>query len=107
MATNIAPVCRCCGRPFKPGHFWYRANLCRAAHIVSFLQEHPGQSAWELSQELGMTYSDVQKGLMRAREYGLVTYTTEEREAGGVRHRYSVAPGWEEVIAEWAEKGWI
>jgi hypothetical protein len=85
------PACPSCGRRFEAGLTWPGANFCRGFTLLPFIEENPGLSGWELSQLAGMDYSDASRGLARLREYSAVATEAEEREAGGIRYRYSSA----------------
>ena len=99
------PACRYHGEVFVPGETWKRSNFCRAAYLTEVIRETPGLSAWELSNHAGMLYSDVVRGLNKAREWGLVEYDVEERTQGGKRFRYRVAPDAEIIMTRWQETG--
>jgi predicted transcriptional regulator len=55
---------------------------------MPWILEHPGCSAWELSKESNIGYSQVSKALIKLRDLELVRADPEEREAGGFRYRY-------------------
>ena len=99
--TSNPGHCPHCARQFSPGTHWPGANFCRALFLLPYIEEHPGLSAWELSQATGMMYGDVTGALQKARERGAVLYTEEGREQGGVRFRYHVSPNWRPLSATW------
>lgn len=104
---NDSPHCPYCQRQFSPGATWIRANYCRAAYLATYVAEHPGETAWDISRAVNMLYSDVQRGLLRAREWALVAFTAEVREQGGERYRYHAADDWRNVVAGWDANGYI
>lgn len=107
LETKSIPKCRYCGRSFNVGDQWHGANYCRAAFLVEFVADHPGLTTWEISQESGVAYSVTSKGLTKARDHGLVEFTPEERDAGGVRYRYRAAPQWPGIVGGWQAQGLI
>ena len=98
------PSCSFCGREFTPGVSWFQVNFCRAAYLADFISELPGVTGWLLAQRTGLLYSDVVKGLMKARVWGLLEWDSEEREQGGKRYRYRVADNWKEIVAVWQQR---
>jgi hypothetical protein len=82
------PRCPSCARAFTPGSTWKAANYCRGLLLLQFIDERPGLTGWQLSQQSGIPYTDATRGLAKLREYHLVRTEDEEREAGGVRFRY-------------------
>ena len=99
------PSCAYCQREFRPGLSWGNVNFCRAGFLTDYIRDHPGKSGWEISKATGLLYSDVAKALTKAREWELVAWDVEERDSGGQRFRYRLAPGANEVIAQWKEQG--
>jgi hypothetical protein len=88
MTIETYPVCPQCNRAFAPGQWWQGANYCRGLFLLNEIYVKSGLSAWELSQESGMAYRDVTKGLQKLRDWDIVVTETEEREQGGIRYRY-------------------
>ena len=72
---------------------WRGANYCRGLVLLRCIEDQPGLSAWELSQQSGIPYTDITRGLAKLREYGLVRTIAEERVQGGHRLRYWAADG--------------
>jgi len=107
MPVSTVLRCQFCGREFKQGVWWTGANYCRAAFLLDYIEDHPGQSAWEISQETGMSYQDTTRGLQKARDWHLVETEAEERSAGGTRYRYTVKSTWREQVALWVEAGYV
>ena len=106
MTTSVTyPKCEFCGRTFQPGQTWFGANFCRAAFLAGVVEAHPGLSTWEISQKVGMLYSDTTKAMQKARDWQLVTCSEEQRGNGGVRFRYTIAPEADAIIAGWAAQG--
>lgn len=99
-----SPRCRGCGREFAPGAFWSAANSCRVAYLLPIIAEHPGISAWELSQAAGMDFATVSKAMTKARAVfaDAVQWEPEPRESGdGIRYRFTVTPAWPEAVRRW------
>ena len=82
------PACPSCQRVFKPGATWAGSNFCRGLLLLTFIQNKPGLSAWELSQASGVPYTDTTRGLAKLKEYGVVSTESEDRIEGGFRYRY-------------------
>lgn len=103
MTEQEYPRCRGCGREFSPGTSWANANSCRVAFLLPIIAEHPGISAWELSKAAGMDPGAVTKAMTKAREAfaAALTWVPEEREAGGVRYRFTVTESWSEAVRNW------
>ena len=99
--------CSYCGKEFGPGRQWHGANFCRAAFLYPFIKDNPGKTAWELHRISDLPYADVTKGLEKAREWEVVSYEAEDRDAGGQRYRYSVKPNFEITIQEWLARALI
>ena len=76
-AKSISRITKCdaCQKLFEPGKFWPAANYCRSMFLLPHIEVNPGLSAWELSQKSGMYYESTSRGLAKARELGLVTFT--------------------------------
>lgn len=108
MVTKTYPQCRHCGRAFGPGDAWMRANYCRAIYVAEELERQPGRTTWEISQATGMPYAAVSKGLIKAREWSLVTIVeTEQRDGGGVRYRYEVSDELPAIRGQWLNLGYL
>ena len=107
MVTKTYPVCEFCHRSFGPSESWPGSNFCRAAFLLKFISVNPGLSAWEISKGSGMPYAGVSRGLTKAREWELLECTTEERDQGGIRYRYTVTPGWASIMETWMKRGLI
>ena len=105
MTTQVYPVCPQCGRAFEPGAAWHGSNFCKARFLIEYVRGFPGKTAWEISQDSGMLYDDVAKGLTKGRALGLFLTESEERRQGGVRYRYWVGERSQEVIARWLPCG--
>ena len=82
------PRCPHCQRLFEPGTTWKGANYCRGLFLLKVIGEYPGLSAWELSQKAKMAYGDTTRGLLKLRDFDLLTFEAEERDGGGQRYRY-------------------
>ena len=85
--------CPVCGRGIydSRGVGMYDAflrNYCRALLALEFIASHEGLTAWEISQQSGIPYVDVSKGLQKARERQWGRTREEERDQGGKRYRY-------------------
>ena len=102
--VKVYPQCPHCNRTFTPGKTWLNANFCRATFLTAFLKDNPNLTTWELSQKTEMLYSDAVKGMAKAREWGLVICTAEERNGGGIRYRYKVAEGANNIINTWTQR---
>jgi hypothetical protein len=90
--SNATPTaCPSCGRVCEAGATWTGSNYCRGFTLLEFIQDNPGLSGWELAEISGVPYADATRGLAKLREYGAVATEAEEREAGGIRYRYSPA----------------
>lgn len=107
VVSATYPVCEYCKREFRPGESWTGVNFCRAVHLVKILLGHPGLSTWELAQEGGILYSEASKAMLKARDWGMVSYEEEEREAGGKRYRYKVSPEYTELLTQWIDRGLV
>ena len=94
-------TCPHCGKEFRLGEFWAGANYCRAAFLLPYIAEHPGLSAAEIAGATGLPYPLVSGGLQKARDWRVVLFESEEREQGGNRYRYTVAPDWKVLVSEW------
>lgn len=101
-----AMKCPSCGREFALDQTWPHVNYCRARYFLAYIETHPGRSAWELSQETGMSYGAATKGMAKAREWETVLCESEERDGGGFRYRYGVAPNWREIMKVWDNRGY-
>lgn len=101
------PKCSYCGRSFGPGTQWSGSNYCRAAFLLPHVAENPGQTTWDYSQISGLPYAEAVKGLEKAREWQVVEYQAEEKQAGGIRYRYTVKPTYETTIQEWLARALI
>lgn len=99
--------CLYCKRDFGPGVNWHGVNFCRAAALLPFIELHPNLSAWELSQQTKLSYAEVTKGITKAREYNALEFDEEERDQGGKRYRYRVAPYWLDVVSKWETAGLV
>lgn len=99
--------CSYCGKAFGPGKNWHGANFCRAAFLLPHIEANPGKTTWELHQISGLPYADATKGLEKAREWDVVEFDAEDRESGGQRYRYRVAPGYQIKVQEWLARALI
>jgi len=97
-------VCSHCDREMQPGRHWYGANFCRAWYLMPWIEANPGHSAWEISQETGLSYGDANKALMKTRDMALVNVTEEERPQGGFRYRYVTVVDWRERLEPMLER---
>jgi hypothetical protein len=86
--TVEAPACPSCGRLCDPGATWKGVNYCRGFALLSFIEQNPGLSAWELSQLAGMAYPHTSSALAKLHERKVVDTEAEERAEGGFRYRY-------------------
>lgn len=82
------PNCPHCSRQFTPGSYWTGANYCRGIYLLNWIHQHPGLSAWELSQLAHIPYTDTTRALLKLRDWGLLVHTVEDRQGGGQRFRY-------------------
>ena len=80
-------------------------NYRRAALALSWVRQHPGKTAWELSNISGIVYAELSKGLQKGRENGLFRAVSEERNQGGVRYRYWEGEAADALMALWKERG--
>ena len=104
MTTTTYPQCPHCGKTFTPGETWFNANYCRAVFLTNFLKDNPNLTTWELSQRTNILYSDAVKGMAKAREWGLVICSAEDRSNGGIRYRYKLAEGAKGIINTWIQR---
>ena len=100
-------ICSYCGRGFGPGKQWHGANFCRAAFLMPVIEKNPSKTAWELHLLSDLPYADVTKGLEKARDWEIVAFEAEDRDAGGQRYRYTAKPSYETTIQEWLARALI
>jgi hypothetical protein len=74
---------------------------------LPYIEEHPDKTTWELHQLSGLPYAEALKGLEKAREWQVVEFLPEERDTGGQRYRYTVAPTYRTTIHEWLARALI
>jgi hypothetical protein len=87
-AGQPVPHCPSCKKTFEAGTTWTGANYCRGLALAVCIKDKPGLSAWELSKASGIAYGDVHAGLLKLRDFGVVSVESEERATGGERYRY-------------------
>ena len=106
MVVRQVPVtCPICDLPVEVNDIRNGVNFCRGRVIAAYVETHPSLTAWEIAQGLGLSYHATQRGILKARDGGLLVISRiEDRPGGGQRFRYAVADNWREVEAEWWHK---
>jgi hypothetical protein len=95
MIVKAYPACPRCNRRLEPLTPWHNINLCRLLILLPYIETHPGLSTAELAHAVGLVYNDALKALQYARSNEIISADPEDRVQGGIRYRYSIAPGWD------------